>query len=234
MTLKISFALFLVMVCVGSVWGGWVEALDAAQQGDYERELKELRPLVAAGHAGAQYMLGGMYDSGDGVPKNEGEALRLYRLAAAQGYEGAEFTLGHCYKTGRLVKKDLKEAFRWYTLAAQKGLAGAQVELGVMYSRGEGTTQDYQLAVKWFTRAAEEGNALGMLNLGLSYEIGQGVPQDFVLAHKWYNLSAAHETKEAFQEDPERLRARVQAQMTPAQIADAQRLAREWKPKISP
>ena len=58
------------------------------------------------------------------------------------------------------------------------------------------------------------------------YVKGQGVPQDYVIAHMWFNLAAARGKKNAV-----KARDIVAAQMTPAQIAEAQKLAREWKPK---
>ena len=60
------------------------------------------------------------------------------------------------------------------------------------------------------------------------YAIGQGVPQNYILAHMWINLSAAQANQKAIQ-----ARDMVASKMTPAQIAEAQRLAREWKPKKS-
>ena len=58
------------------------------------------------------------------------------------------------------------------------------------------------------------------------YYRGRGVPQDYVLAHMWVNLAVAARSK--YSSD---LLEDVASQMTPAQIAEAQRLAREWKPK---
>ena len=58
------------------------------------------------------------------------------------------------------------------------------------------------------------------------YDNGEGVPQDYVTAHMWFNLAAASGNKDAV-----KARDIVAAQMTPAQIAEAQKLAREWKPK---
>jgi len=52
------------------------------------------------------------------------------------------------------------------------------------------------------------------------------VPQDFTLAHMWLNLAAAQGDSDA-----QKRRDELTEKMTPAQIADAQRLAREWKPK---
>jgi TPR repeat protein len=58
------------------------------------------------------------------------------------------------------------------------------------------------------------------------YFQGQGVPQDYIIAHQWANLAAARGAENAVE-----LRDGIAAKMTPAQIAEAQRLAREWKPR---
>ena len=81
----------------------------------------------------------------------------------------------------------------------------------------------------WFQRAAEQGNALAELHLGVMYAEGRGVPQDYVRAHMWFSLSAAQGEQRAVRtlEMAERL-------MTPAQIAEAQKLARDWKPATQP
>jgi uncharacterized protein len=80
--------------------------------------------------------------------------------------------------------------------------------------------------VKWFRKAADQGNALAQLSLGGMYANGRGVPQDYILAHMWYNLTAAQGDQDAIKN-----RDLIAGNMTPAQIAEAQRLAREWKPK---
>ncbi len=85
--------------------------------------------------------------------------------------------------------------------------------------------QDYYQARKWYKQAAAQGNAQAQLNLGLLYHRGNGVPQDFVQAHKWYDLAGANGNKDAAS-----FRDALAKQMTPAQIAKAQRLVREWKP----
>jgi uncharacterized protein len=61
------------------------------------------------------------------------------------------------------------------------------------------------------------------------YAQGHGVPQDDVLAHMWFNLAAAIGEKSAVTD-----RDKAAAQMTPAQVAEAQKLAREWKPTPAP
>lgn len=95
------------------------------------------------------------------------------------------------------------------------------------YKRG-----DYATAYRLFKPMAEQGHAEAQYNLGGMYFRGQGVPRDFVLAHMWFNLSVSRvpasegETREA----TEIIIDLVASKMTPFQIAEAQRLAREWKP----
>ena len=86
---------------------------------------------------------------------------------------------------------------------------------------------------KSYRRAAEQGVVEAQHNLGHMYRIGFGVPQDYVQAHMWFNLAASRfpaSDKES-RERAVKNRDRVASKMTPAQISEAQRLAREWKPK---
>ena len=122
---------------------------------------------------------------------------------------------------------------KWYRLAADQGDAEARYNLGLMYDTGQGVPQDYAQAVKWYRLAADQGDARAQNNLGVMYGTGQGVPQDYIQAHKWYNLAASRLT--ASEKEPRdravKNRDIIAAKMTPAQIAEAQKLAREWKPK---
>ena len=85
-------------------------------------------------------------------------------------------------------------------------------------------------ALRWYRKAAEQGYASAQNNLGLMYRNGEGVPQDYVEAHKWFNLAASRVTGEDANKY-RKTRDLVAEKMTTAQIAEAQRLAREWKPK---
>ena len=89
----------------------------------------------------AQLNLGSMYEEGRGVPQDETEAVRWYRLAADQGYAPAQHNLGVAYENGRGVPQDYAEAVRWYRLAAEQEYADAQVNLGVSYRAGRGVPQ---------------------------------------------------------------------------------------------
>jgi TPR repeat protein len=114
----------------------------------------------------------------------------------------------------------------WYRKAAEQGHANAQNNIGFMYGAGRGVPQNYSTAVSWYRKAAEQGYGLGQQNLAAMYFTGQGVAQDYVQAHMWWNLSAAQGDANAAKQ-----RDLVAAKMTPAQIAEAQKLVREWKPK---
>jgi uncharacterized protein len=90
--------------------------------------------------------------------------------------------------------------------------------------------QDYAEAVRWYRKAAEQGLANAQFNLGLMYAKGQGVPQDYAEAPMWLNLAASRTSGDVQQKSAE-TRDLVARMMTAQQIAEAQRLAREWKPK---
>jgi uncharacterized protein len=145
-------------------------------------------------------------------------------LLAEQGHVFAQFYQGVTYFLGQRVPQDYKTAVKWYTLAAEQGYASAQNNLGLMYKNGQGVPQDYKTAVKWYTLAAEQGDAFdfAQFNLGVMYKNGQGVPQDYVRAHMWLNLAASTGDEDSIEN-----RDIVAKKMTPSQIEEAQKLARE-------
>ena len=195
---------------------------EASKRGDYATTLKEFYPAAERGNARAQYNLGLMYYKGNGVPQDHKTALKWYTLAAEQGYAPAQHNLGLMYDNGQGVPEDDKTAVKWYTVAAEQGNASAQSNLGVMYEKGRGVPQDSQTAAKWFTLAAEQGYAPAQNTLGVMYGSGQGVPQDYVRAHMWFNFSASTGDEDAIEN-----RDFAAKQMTPSQIEEAQKLARE-------
>jgi hypothetical protein len=131
------------------------------------------------------------------------------------------------YSQGRGVTQNKSEAVRWYRKAAEQGYDMAQCNLGLMYARGEGVAQDCAEAVKWFQKAAEQGYVKAQHNLGVAHQKGDGVPVDLQSAYMWFHLAAAQGDSDAKSQIDALTR-----QMTPAQIAEAQRLAAEWKPTV--
>ena len=162
-----------------------------------------------------------------GVGSAQLESIEELRAKAERGDAEAQRSLGSRYTFGLGVPQDDTEAVRWYRLAADQGYAPAQNNLGSMYENGYGVPQDETEAVRLYRLAAEQGYGPAHHNLGYIYHLGLGVPQDFVRAHLWYDLAAARLSSES-REESASYRDIVARQMTPAQIAEAKRLAREW------
>jgi uncharacterized protein len=150
--------------------------------------------------------------------------LAILFFARAVPCEGDFSTAWKAYGSG-----DYKTAFREFLSIAEEGDAKAQRKLGLMYSEGQGVPQDYAQAAHWYRKAADQGNAYAQTKLGFLYSLGQGVPQDYVQAHLWFNLAAAQGDEQA-----PKARDITAELMTPGQVAEAQRLARNWKPITSP
>ena len=217
----------LLMVSLLTFAGGMAIAQDydaglkAFQAGDFQTALKEWKPLADQGHAYAQNNLGWMYADGEGVPEDDAEAVRWYRLAADQGHADAQNSLGLMYADGEGVVEDDAGAVRWYRLAADQGFADAQNNLGWMYDNGEGVVEDDAEAAGWYRLAADQGLAGAQLNLGVMYANGEGVLQDNVTAHMWFNIAGANGA-----EDGRDNREKIERKMTPADISEAQKRAR--------
>ena len=150
-------------------------------------------------------------------------AYRLWKPLAEQGDAGAQRYLGTMYDKGHGVARDHDAAVRWYRKAAEQGDASAQSMLAFMYYNGAGVPQDYAVAAGWWRKAAEQGDDLAQYFVGIIYLDGKVGLQDYVQAHKWFNLGAASGNTDAL-----KARDSVAAKMTPAQIAEAQRLASAW------
>lgn len=111
---------------------------------------------------------------------------------------------------------------------AEEGDVEAQMSLGGRYHSGLLVPQDYVAAAKWYRRAAERGDATAQYSFGLMCFRGEGVPENSVLGHMWLDLATAQDFRGAREVRDMYV---SMNKMTPAQIAEAQRLAREWKPK---
>ena len=121
---------------------------------------------------------------------------------------------------------DYDTALKEMRTLADQGVAVAQYNLWIMAYQGQGMPRDYQGAAQWCRLVAEQGHAGAQVLLGAMYHLGQGVPRDDVLAHMWVTLATAHGIAVAV-----KWRDLFEQSMTPAQLAEARRLAREWKAK---
>ena len=212
---------------------------------DETADFQKWKRLAEQGDANAQYNLGVLYDyrrnTSDyrdgklhvkGLPENENQsaetAMKWYRLAAEQGYAPAQNNLGRMYYEGQGVPEDNKTALKWYRLAVEKGYAEAQYNLGKMYQKGNGVPKDYKTALKWYRLAAEQGESSAQFTLAWEYAKGEGVPLDYARAHMWANFSDENYIESEPGTDPGAIfRDDLAKKMTPSQLEEAEKLARE-------
>ena len=155
----------LVLVAAGMVQAApFDDAVAAYKQGDYATAERGFRALALQGDASSQYNLGWMYANGQGVPKDDQQAVFWYRKAADQGHAKAQYNLGFMYAKGEGVPKDDQQAVSWYRKAADQGNASAQYNLGLMYAKGEGVPKDDQLAYFWWLLSSVSGDASSIKN----------------------------------------------------------------------
>jgi TPR repeat protein/transposase-like protein len=194
----------------------------SAAAADKARDPQEL--IAAMNRAFAE--AAAAYEKGDYA-----SALRLLQPLAGQGHARAQNQLGILYDRGLGVAQDHAEAMKWYRRAADAGDAGAQNKVGTMYAEANGAAQDFAEAAKWYRKAADQGFADAQYSLGVMYDQGVGVAPDPVQAHKWFSLAAAGESNTGTRATAMKTRDSIAAEMSPEQLAEAEKLAREWKRK---
>lgn len=148
--------------------------------------IADLKEVGYAGDVMAQVRLGVIYLTGDGVPKDDVEAVKWLRLAADQDNPVAERYLAEMYFKGRGVAPDNEEAAKWLRMAADQGDAQSQYNLAVLYSQGQGVPRNLKESLNWMTKAAEQNLAAGQMGLGVAYGNGDGVLANPALAAAWY------------------------------------------------
>ena len=197
---------------------------------DSDAAIKWYQKAAEQGNAEAQSALGDIYHYGDGVAEDFAKAAMWYRKAAEQNSISGQMMLGLCYENGEGVETNLAEAAKCYRKAAEQGNLEAQVMLGTCYHEGKGVLKDFATAVSLFRKAANSGFTDAQINLGRCYLYGQGVPKDYIVAYKWFNLASTETLAGDISESAKKYIGILEQQMTPEQIAEAQRLTREFQP----
>ena len=192
----------------------------------HSQNFANLIRMANGGDVGAQYSLGLMYYTGDGVPRNYKLALQWYTKAAEKGDTASQFHLGKMYDNGDGVPEDDELAVKWYTKAANRGDAASQFNLALMLHAGEGVSKDFNLAARCFKKAAEQGLEDAQFNLGIMYLKGEGVIEDMVTAYAWLSNSKANGYDAGKVLDP------LKEKMTREQISAGQKMAKELFQKI--
>ena len=198
---------------------------------DNSKSAHWLSKSAGQGNAMSQVRLGSMYSAGKGVPQDDKKAAEWFTKAAEQGHADAQLKLGLLYmhNFGLGVSQNYEKAAHWLTKAAEQGNVIAQFRLGSMYSAGKGVPQDYEKAAHWKTRAAEQGYTRAQLSLSVMHYRGIGVIEDYVESYKWL-LLAGKKSQDIpkFKDDILKFKDILRKEMTSAQIAKAQSLAKQF------
>ena len=149
-------------------------------------------------------------------------SYEAFRPLAEFGLPAAQHNLAYLYETGKGTRQDISKAVRWYEKAGQQGYVQSQVNLALMYTRGSGVPKDHPKAFFWWKKAAENGFTTAQAVLGAGYMEGKLLRKNLVKAHMWLSIAASSDFAKA-----KGLLSTVAEQLTPAQIAEAQKLARE-------
>jgi TPR repeat protein len=146
--------------------------------------------LAREGSATAQFALGHILLSGQGMPRDHAAAYRWFRGAARAGDAAARQMGGRGHECGWGVPPHSAEAARWDSMAVEKSHPWAMFNLGMLMLAGGGCAPDLQGAKRLFVRASRLGNAKAMTMLGHLREEGWGVPRKPYAALCWFRRAA--------------------------------------------
>jgi TPR repeat protein len=160
---------------------------------DYWRtQVQEWKAQAVAGNPVAAQNVGvALYKGELGVPRDEAEAYKYFRIAAAAGLTTAQFNIGWCYCSGAGVPQSWAKAVKWWRRAAEKGHGSAARNLGLLFSLGlapdaaGATVVNHEAALEWYLHAAGLGNVKAMMAVANCYATGLGVAADEKAAAEW-------------------------------------------------
>jgi TPR repeat protein len=148
--------------------------------------IADLKQTAYAGDARSQVQLGLIYLTGDGVPKDDTEAMKWLRMAVEQDNPVGERYLAEMYFKGRGAPVDNMQAAKLLRMAAEQGDAQSEHNLAALYTQGLGVPKNMKEAANWMRKAADQNLADAQYALGVFYESGEGVAGDPIEAAKWY------------------------------------------------
>ena len=213
---RVALAVALLIALAMPAWADFQAGVDAYSRGDYATALQEFKPLAEQGNADAQSALGSMYYHGQGVAQDYAEAAKWFRKAAKQHFVAAQISLGLMYEDGQGLPQDYREAMKWYRRAATWVNTRAQLSLKAIHFERTRNLDDVMRSY-WDQIRDNYG-----IRSWRSY---------LVEAYKWFEIIAPVLPSGRERDMIDKTRDDIAEEMTPAQIAEAQRLAREWMEK---
>ena len=130
--------------------------MKAYEANNYTKAFSCFKQAAEQGYAEAQFKYGQMYYNGEGVEKDDAEAMNWFQKAAQQECAWAQFFCGLMYAYGKSVPRNGYEAMNWFQKAAEQGLARAQYECGARYYHERNTDKNRDKAREWLEEAAAQ------------------------------------------------------------------------------
>lgn len=125
---RMVFTVSLWLLAVsGPACASYFDGMEAYRQNDYQTALREFKSMDE--DAKALYMIGVMYEKGEGVKLDYAEAVQWYRKAADKEYSPAQYRLGRLYERGLGVEQNREEAIKLYKKSAKQGYVDAKQAL---------------------------------------------------------------------------------------------------------
>lgn len=166
----------------------YLSAVPGGPERDADRAAELLTRSATRGDASAQYLLGLLYQKGDGVGRDMDAAFNWFLAAAEQQHAEAQFTLSELYLTGE--QRNLAEGERWLREAAGAGIPEAQLELAMLLDDPVSGMANATEALDWYRRAAEAGQPVAQRILGTYYLQGDRVQANAQEAFRWLSSAA--------------------------------------------
>jgi TPR repeat protein len=194
MKTKYSILLLVCLVTVASITLSAQEVVDA-QITNNSAKFETIKAIAEKGDPEAQAQLGEMYGAGDGVLKNEAEAVKWQRKAAEQGDALAQYKLGIAYLAGITGETNHEKGAAWLLKAAAQDYPYAELLLANLYARGDGLPKDYVESYKWYSLYSIHSNktspATDKLALDMTPEqLAEAKRRTAAEAAKWYRMAA--------------------------------------------
>jgi TPR repeat protein len=173
-TILLVFTILLIFSVVSRILfndfqDGWI----AYEKQDYKTAHELWLPLAEQGDPKAQFFLGFMHDMGFGVPENDKQAFKWYKLTAEKGDSRAQLFTGFMYDFGKGVPKDYQKAVKWYQLASEQGYMQAKRNI---YKLAEKNSVE---ALEILLNDAKKGSTEAKVNLAAMREVELMVTQNY-------------------------------------------------------
>jgi TPR repeat protein len=203
----------------------------AYKAGDVTSAVADWDKAAEGGHAIAAFLLGQLYENGQGVSKSAGSAFRYYKQAAALGQIDAMIKVGIVYRDGDKeigVKRNYEKAIELFEKGAIAGSAEAQFRLSDMYRRGLGVPVGRSESLRWLILSGGKHYVPALLELARIHFDGEGVNQDRVAG--WGFLILANRFADPGREGPTVNKAmdKYSVRMKSGEKDAAQKAADDW------